>query len=50
MDKVLQRFNMYNAKTISCPLGGQFRLSSYQSPPLDEENDEMSKVPYASVV
>ena len=41
---------MYNAKTISCPLGGQFRLSSYQSPPLNEEKDEMSKVLYASAV
>ena len=49
MDKVLQKFIMHNARTISCPLGGQFMSPSDQSPPLDEK-DEMSKVSYASNV
>lgn len=49
MEKVLQRFSMQNARTISYLLGGQFRLSLDQSPSSDEK-DDMRKVSYTSVV
>ena len=50
IEKVLQRFNMYNAKAVSCPLANHFRLTSKQCPSTDKEKEEMDKVPYALVV
>ncbi|RVW96404.1 Retrovirus-related Pol polyprotein from transposon TNT 1-94 [Vitis vinifera] len=48
--KVLSRFNMNEAKPVSTPLGGYFKLSKEQSPKTKEERDHMSKVPYASAI
>lgn len=48
--KVLSRFNMDKAKPVGTPLGSHFRLSKGQSPKLEEEQDYMSKVPYASAI
>ena len=48
--RVLERFNMDNAKPISTPLENHFRLSTNQCPKTDDEVKDMSKVPYASVV
>ena len=41
---------MEKAKVVSCPLANHFRLSSKQSPSIDEEKEEMDKVPYASAI
>ena len=48
--KVLNRFNMNEAKPMSMPLGSYFKLSKEQSPKTKEERDHMNKVPYASAI
>ena len=48
--KVLNRFNMSEAKPVSTPLGSHFKLSKEQSSKTEEEMDHMSKVPYASAI
>jgi hypothetical protein len=48
--KVLERFNMKEARPVSTPLAGHFKLSSEQCPKSPEEKEEMSRVPYASAV
>ncbi|RVW98296.1 Retrovirus-related Pol polyprotein from transposon TNT 1-94 [Vitis vinifera] len=48
--RVLERFNMDNAKPISTPLANHFRLSTNQCPKTDDEVKNMSKVPYASAM
>lgn len=50
IEKVLERFNMDKAKSVSCPLAAHFKLSKSQSPSSEEEREEMEKVPYASAV
>ena len=37
MEKVLKRFNMENAKPVSCPLPTQIKLSKKMSPKGEEE-------------
>lgn len=49
INKVLQRLNMQNAKPVSTPVSGHFRLSSRLSPQTNDEIDQMSKFPYSSV-
>ena len=48
--KVLSRFNMNEAKSVSTPLASHFKLSKEQSPKTEEERDHMSKVFYASAI
>src|SRR4051812_46243645 len=48
--KVLERFNMTEARPVTTPLASHFRLSSGQCPQSPGEEEEMSQVPYASVV
>ena len=50
MEKVLQCFSMENAKVVSTPLLGNLKLTKEMCPKTQEEEDKMSKVPYASVV
>ena len=50
VEKVLERFNMHNAKPVHIPLPGHFKLSKMQCPKNEEEKEEMSKVPYSFVV
>ena len=50
VEKLLERFSMANAKQVSTPLAGHFRLSTTQCPKLTEEIQDMSNVPYASAV
>ncbi|KAI5335062.1 hypothetical protein L3X38_025195 [Prunus dulcis] len=50
ISKVLERFNMLDYKPMSTSLAKHFRLSAHESPSSDKENDEMSKVLYASMV
>ena len=50
MKKVLNRFNMNEAKPVSTPLGSHFKLSKEQSSKTEEERDHMSKVLYALVI
>ena len=48
--KILSRFNMNEAKSVSTPLGSHFKLSEEQSPKTEEEMDHMSKMPYALAI
>jgi hypothetical protein len=50
IEKVLERFNMNNAKVVRSPLATHFKLSTKQSPSTDEEKEDMERIPYASAV
>ncbi|KAF2317627.1 hypothetical protein GH714_025846 [Hevea brasiliensis] len=50
VEKVLNRFNMNNAKPVTVPFTAHFKLSTNISPKIDEEMEHMSSVPYSSVV
>ncbi|KAK2378762.1 putative mitochondrial protein [Trifolium repens] len=50
INRVLQRFNMGNAKPVSTPLASHFRLSKEQSPQTEEDKELMAKTPYASAI
>ena len=50
IQKVLHRFNMHDAKSVSIPIATHFKLSSSQCPSTDEEFEYMSTVPYSSAV
>ncbi|PPR84446.1 hypothetical protein GOBAR_AA36262 [Gossypium barbadense] len=50
IEKVLQRFGMDKAKTVSTPLAPHFKLSAELSPQSDEEKQQMSHIPYSSAV
>ena len=41
---------MENTKPMSTPLANHFRLPTTECPKIDDEVQDMSKVPYASVV
>ena len=47
---VFERFNMAEEKSVTTALTGHYKLSSKQCPQLPEEEEEMSRVPYASAV
>ncbi|KAL0318291.1 UNVERIFIED_CONTAM: Retrovirus-related Pol polyprotein from transposon TNT 1-94 [Sesamum angustifolium] len=50
VEKVLDRFGMSKAKSVSTPLPNHVKLSSEQCPKTDREIEDMAKVPYASAV
>jgi len=47
---MLESFNIAEIRLITTLLAGHFRLSSSQCPNLQEEEDEMSQLSYASAV
>ncbi len=50
VEKVLKRFNMNNAKSMTVPFVVHFKLSADISPKTYEEMEHMSSVPYSSAV
>ena len=46
----LERFNMTEVRPVTTPLASHFKLSSKQCPQSLEEEEVISRVPYASVV
>jgi hypothetical protein len=50
IEKVLQRFNMHDAQSVSTSIAPHFKLSAEQCARSDEDIEYMSKVPYCSVV
>lgn len=50
VEKVLQRFHMENAKVVSTPLSSHVKLTKDMCPKTQEEEENISKVPYALVV
>jgi len=50
INKVLQRFNMHDAKPVSTPIAPHFKLSAAQCSSSDEDVEYISKVTYSSAV
>ena len=48
--KVFQHFSIENAKAVSTPLPGHLKLTIEMCPKTQEEENKMSKVPYASAI
>ncbi|CAM8887156.1 unnamed protein product [Rhodiola kirilowii] len=46
LDKVLDKFQLKNAKPYLVPLGGHLKLTKHDCPVTDEDKLKMSKVPY----
>ena len=49
-ETILQRFNMHDSKPLKVPILVGVKLFSEQCPETQEEEDHMSRVPYASAV
>ena len=50
VETILQRFNMQESKPVKVPIPVGAKLSAEQCPTTQEEVEDMSCVPYASVV
>jgi len=50
IEKVLEKFNMVNAKPVSTPLASHFNLSAKKNPTTEVELEKMKKISYASAV
>src|SRR5271167_4009163 len=50
VETILQRFNMQDSKPVKVPISIGVRLSAEQCPKTQEEEEDMSRVPYASAV
>eukprot|EP00253_Pinus_taeda_P015630 PITA_15630 len=50
VETILQRFNMQDSKPMKVPIPVGVRLSAEQCPKTQEEEEDMSRVPYESVV
>ena len=50
MENVLQCLSMENAKVVSTPLPSHLKLTKEMCPNTQEEEDKMSKVPYALAI
>eukprot|EP00253_Pinus_taeda_P030971 PITA_30971 len=48
VETILQRFNIQDSKLVKVPISVGLRLSTEQCPKTQEEEDDMSHVPYAS--
>jgi hypothetical protein len=49
VETILQRFNMHGSKPVKVPIPIGVKLSADQCPKTQEEEEDMSHVPYASV-
>ena len=50
VEAILQRFNMQDSKLVNVPIPVGAKLSAEQCPKTQEEEEDMSHVPYASAV
>jgi len=50
VETILQRFNMQDSKSVKVPILIDVKLSVEQCPKTQEEEEDMSRVPYASAV
>ena len=50
VERILERFNMKEAKPVTTPLGGHWKLSKSSCPSTEEENKKMVVIPYSSAV
>jgi hypothetical protein len=50
IEKVLEKYNLSNCKSVATPFASHFKLSSRQRPVIEDEKDHMSHIPYSNVV
>ena len=50
VERVLERFNMKDAKSVSTPLANHFKLSRSFCPTTTDEKEKMASIPYSSAV
>ena len=50
VERILERFNMKEAKPVNTPLGGHFKLSKRSCPSTEEKNKKMVGISYSSVI
>uniref|UniRef100_A0A3Q7IYG7 Uncharacterized protein n=1 Tax=Solanum lycopersicum TaxID=4081 RepID=A0A3Q7IYG7_SOLLC len=50
IERVLERFNMKNAKPVNTPLAAHFKLSKRCCPTTEKEKESMSHIPYSCAV
>ena len=50
VERVLERFNMKDAKSVSTPLANHFKLSRSLCPTTTDEKEKMASIPYSSAV
>ena len=50
VSKVISRYQMTDARSVSIPLANHFKLSREQMPKTEEDKREMSRIPYANIV
>ena len=50
IQKVLQRFNLFDSRPVLTRIVSHFKLSSSQSPQTEDERKLMQRVPYSSAV
>ena len=50
ISKVIKKYQMEDAKSVSIPLASYFKLSREQMPKKEEDREEMNQIPYANIV
>ena len=50
VERILERFNMKEAKLVTMPLSGHFKLSKKSCPLTKEKKKKMTAIPYSSAV
>ena len=50
VERVLERFNLKDAKSVSTPLANHFELSRSLCPTTTDEKEKMASIPYSSAV
>ena len=50
IERILERLNMKEAKPITTPLGGHFKLKQRSCPSIEEKKKKMTAIPYSSAV
>ena len=50
VERVLERLNMKDAKSVSTPLANHFKLSKSLCPTTTDEKEKMASIPYSSSV
>jgi hypothetical protein len=50
IEKVLEKYNLSNCKSVATPFASYFKLSSRQRPVTEDEKEHMSHIPYSNDV
>jgi hypothetical protein len=50
IEKVLEKYNLSNCKSVATPFASHFKLSSRQCPVTEDEKEYMAHIPYSNAV